>query len=92
MDDIKLCARNERDINSLIHLTRLYSNDIGMSFGPDKCGQMISKRGKVTSTEGIKLPEGNIADVQGSYKYLRVQPVSGSHEEATRRSATVKYL
>ncbi len=28
MDDIKLYARNEQDIDSLIHLTRLYSNVI----------------------------------------------------------------
>ena len=33
MDDIKLYAKNERDIDSLIHLTRIYSEDIGMSFG-----------------------------------------------------------
>ncbi len=44
------------------------------------------------STEGIELPKGNIADVQGSYKYLGVPQVNGNHEEATRRSATVKYL
>ncbi len=66
MDYIKLYARSERDIDSLIHLTRLYSNDIGMLFSLDKCGRMISKRGKVISAKGIKLPEGNIADVQGS--------------------------
>ncbi len=66
MDDIKLYARNERDIDSLIHLTRLYSNNIGMSFGLDICGWIISKGGQVISAEGIELPEGNIADVQDS--------------------------
>ncbi|TWW59899.1 hypothetical protein D4764_06G0014290 [Takifugu flavidus] len=40
MDDIKLYAENERDIDSLIHLTRIYSKDIRMSFGLDKCGRM----------------------------------------------------
>jgi len=56
----------ERDIDLLIHLTRIYSKDIGMSFGPDKCGRMISKRGKVIMAEGVELPEGTIADVQDS--------------------------
>ncbi|KAF7642573.1 hypothetical protein LDENG_00255600, partial [Lucifuga dentata] len=32
MDDIKLYARSERAIDSLIHLTRIYSDDIRMSF------------------------------------------------------------
>lgn len=43
MDDIKLYARSERDINSLIHLTRIYSEDIRMSFRLNKCGQMVAK-------------------------------------------------
>ncbi|XP_030643687.1 von Willebrand factor A domain-containing protein 7-like [Chanos chanos] len=31
---------SERHIDSLIHTTRIYSNDIGMSFGLEKCGRM----------------------------------------------------
>ncbi len=92
MDDIKLYARNERDIDSLIHTTRIYSNDIGMSFGLDKCGRMVSKRGKMIRTEGVELPEGHIADVQDSYKYLGVPQANGNHEEAARKTATAKYL
>ncbi|KAJ8286116.1 hypothetical protein GJAV_G00034730 [Gymnothorax javanicus] len=47
MDDIKLNARNERNINSLIHITWLYSNAIGLSFGMDKCGRMVARSGFV---------------------------------------------
>ena len=92
MDDIKLYARNEREIDSLIHTTRIYSNDIGMSFGLDKCGRMVSKRGKMIRTEGVDLPEGNIGDIQDSYKYLGIPQANGSHEEAARKSTTTKYL
>ncbi|WP_175564860.1 hypothetical protein, partial [Escherichia coli] len=92
MDDIKLYARTERDIDSLIHTTRIYSNDIGMSFGLDKCGQMITKRGRVVRTEGVELPEGSIADVEGSYKYLGIPQANGNQEEAARKAATAKYL
>ncbi|TWW74442.1 Rho GTPase-activating protein 26 GTPase regulator associated with focal adhesion kinase [Takifugu flavidus] len=92
MDDIKRYAKNEHDIDSLIHLTRIYSKDIGMSFGLDKCGRMISRRGKVIATDGVELPEGNITDVQDSYKYLGIPQANGNQEEAARRSATAKYL
>ncbi|XP_067940465.1 uncharacterized protein [Watersipora subatra] len=33
MDDIKLYANKERDIDLLIHFTQVYSKDIGMTFG-----------------------------------------------------------
>ncbi|TWW78234.1 hypothetical protein D4764_11G0003550 [Takifugu flavidus] len=91
MDDIKLYAKNERDIDSLIHLTRIYSKDIWMSFGLDKYERMISRRGKVITTDGVELPEGNIADLQDSYKYLGIPQANGNHEEAARRPATAKY-
>ncbi|TWW67366.1 hypothetical protein D4764_02G0004070 [Takifugu flavidus] len=92
MDDIKLYAKNEHDIDSLIHLTRIYNKDIGMAFRLDKCGRMISRRGKVFATDGVELPERNITDVQHSYKYLGIPQTNGNHEDATRRSATVKNL
>ena len=44
------------------------------------------------TTEGVELPEGNIADVQGSDKYLGIPQTDGNHEDAERRSATAKYL
>lgn len=55
---------------SLIRLTRIYSNNFRMSFVPDKCGQMVSRTGKMIRTEGFELPEGNITDVQNIYKCL----------------------
>ncbi|XP_076583782.1 retrovirus-related Pol polyprotein from type-1 retrotransposable element R2 [Chaetodon auriga] len=56
MDNIKLYAKSECDIDSLTHLTRIYSNDIGMSFGLDKCGWLVCRRGKMIATEGVELP------------------------------------
>lgn len=50
IDDTKLYARSGQDINLLMHTTRIYSN-IGMSFGLEKWCHIITKRGKVVSTE-----------------------------------------
>ncbi|TWW57466.1 Transforming growth factor beta receptor type 3 [Takifugu flavidus] len=52
----------------------------------------VPRRGKVIATDGVELPEGNITDVQDSYKYLGIPQANGNHEEAARRSATAKYL
>lgn len=67
MDEIKLYARSQQEINSLIHTTRLW-----MSFWLDKCEQTVSKRGKMIMTKGVDLPEDNIANVQDSYKYIGI--------------------
>ena len=58
MDDIKLYAKNEQDIDSLIHLTQVFSSDIGTTFGLAKCGRLIVNRDKAKSICGISQPEG----------------------------------
>ena len=58
MDYIKLYAQNEQNIDSLIHLSRLFSSDFGMTFGLANCGCLIVNRGQVKSVSGISLPKG----------------------------------
>ena len=45
MDDIKLFAKNEKEVETLIHTVRIYSQDIGMEFGIEKCAMLVMKRG-----------------------------------------------
>ena len=52
---------------------------------------MTAKAGKMITTEEVELLEGNIADVQDSYKYLGIPQANGNHEEASMKSATGKY-
>ena len=35
-DDIKQYAKNEKDLETLIHVVRIYSQNIGMVFGIEK--------------------------------------------------------
>ena len=90
MDDLKLYGRNENEINSLIHIVRVFSSDIGMDFGIKKCGVVVMKRGKLDKSQGIKLPDKRIIqsigdDVDG-YKYLGVLEADDiMHDEMKRR-------
>ena len=81
MDNNKLYAKNEQDIDSLIHLTRVFSYNIGMTFGQAKRECLIVNRGKVKSTSGISLPEGRIDDINKSYKYLGVLQSFGNNDK-----------
>ena len=46
MDDLKLYARNEREMKTLLTRVTNFSNDIKMKFGLEKCCTMSIKRGK----------------------------------------------
>ena len=37
MDDIELFAKNEKELEALIHTVRIYRQDIGMEFGMEEC-------------------------------------------------------
>ena len=56
MDDIKLFAKNEKELENLIQTVRIFSQDIGMEFGIEKCAMLVMKSGKRYMTEGVKLP------------------------------------
>ena len=43
IDDIKLFAKNEKELETLIQTVRIYSQDIGMEFATDKCAVLVMK-------------------------------------------------
>jgi hypothetical protein len=51
MDDIKLYASKKNHILSLLTITENFSNDIGMSFGIDKCKTQSICRGHYENLE-----------------------------------------
>ncbi len=56
MDNIKLIAKNKKELENLIQAVRIYSQDIGMEFGIEKCAMQVKKSGKRLITEGVELP------------------------------------
>lgn len=75
MDDLKLFAKDENGLDSLVQTVRVFSEDIGMQFGIEKCAVLTLKRGKKVFSEGIKLPDETVIKslVEGDgYKYLGV--------------------
>ena len=75
MDDLKLYARNERDLDSLIQSVRVFSRDIGMQFGVKKCAVLIMKRGRQIKSDGVKISGSNVIrslQENDGYKYLGV--------------------
>ena len=44
MDDLKLYTKNEKGLDSLVQIVRIFSEDIGMECGIDKCATLVLKR------------------------------------------------
>ena len=75
MDDIKLFAKNENEVESLIHAVRIYCQDIGIEFGIEKCALQGMKSGKRHMTDGMKLQNQDKIRTLGekeTYKYLGI--------------------
>ena len=75
MGDIKLFVKNEKELETLIQTMRIYSQDIGMEFGIEKCAILIMKSEKRHLTEGIELPNFKKVRTLGekkTYKYFGI--------------------
>ena len=53
MDNLKLYAKSEKRLGSLVQTVSIFSDDISMEFGIDKCATLVLKRGEITESDGI---------------------------------------
>ena len=60
MDDLKLYSRSEKGLDSLVQTVRVFSEDIGMEFGIEKCAMLVMEKGKIVKSVGIELPDGKV--------------------------------
>ena len=75
MDDLKLYGKTAAQLDSLVNSVHLFSKDIGMEFGIDKCAVIQMKRGKLESSDGLQLPDGSkvpALETKDTYKYLGI--------------------
>ena len=75
MVDLKLYANNEKGLESLVQTVWIFSGDIGMEFGIDKCATLVLKRREITKFDGASLPYERfmkgLTEVAG-YKHLGI--------------------
>ena len=75
MDDIKLFAKSKRELENFIHAVRIYSQDIGIEFGIEKCAMLVINSGKRHMTDGMELPNHDrirTLEEKETYKYLGI--------------------
>ena len=56
MNDTKLFAKDEKELDTPIKAVRIYSQDIGLESGREIYAPLVMKSGKRHMTEGMELP------------------------------------
>ena len=88
MVDIKLFAKNQKELETLIHAVRIYSHDIKMEFGKEKCAMLVMKSGKRHPTYRMELPNQDKIRMLGekeNYKYLGISKADTIKQVDTKR-------
>jgi len=94
MDDLKLYGKDREEVEKLVEVVHVFSRDIGMEFGLDKCAVLTMKAGKKVECDGIELPDGKLikeADEKG-YKYLGVLEGAGIKTREMKEIVKKEYL
>ena len=80
MDDLKLYGKNDYELEGLLRTVKTFSDNIGMTYGLDKCAKATSIRGKSKSTSSIVLDiDTKIKELnqEETYKYLGIEEGDG---------------
>ena len=94
MDDSKLYSRSEKGLDSLVQAVCVFSEDIGVKFGIEKCAMLVMEKGKIVKSVSIELPNGKVIKSlqEGeSYKYLGILEADKFLEEKMKLNVSKEY-
>ena len=96
IDDLKLYNQSEKGLDSLLQTVRVFSEDIRMEFGIEKCAMLVMEKGKIVkSVHGIELPDGKVIKSlqEGeSYRYLAILEADKFSEEKMKLNVSKEYI
>ena len=55
MDDLKLIAKSEEELQKQIQTLKTFSDDIHMEYGLEKCAKIAFKRGKLVHSQNLVI-------------------------------------
>ena len=88
-------SRSEKGLHSLVQTVRVFSKDIGMEFGIEKCAMLVMEKGKIVKSVGIELPDGKVIKLllEGeNYKYLGILVADNFLEERMKLNVLKEYI
>jgi hypothetical protein len=94
MDDLKLIAKSEEELQRQIQTVKTFSDDFHMEFGLEKCAKITLKRGKLISSEHLVVD--NKREIQEleqgkTYEYLGIVESEGIQHQQTKDKFKQEY-
>jgi len=94
MDDLKLIAKSEEELQKQIQTVKTFSDDIHLEFGLGKCAKISFKRSKLVHLQNLVINfNREIQELeQGkTYKYLRIEESEGIQHQQIKEILKQEY-
>ena len=85
----------KKELETLIHAVRIYSQDIGIEFGIEICAMSVMKSGKRHMTDGMELPNQYRIRTLGeneTYKYMGILEADTIKQVEMKEKIKNKYV
>ncbi|KAF2878863.1 hypothetical protein ILUMI_27306 [Ignelater luminosus] len=95
MDDLKIFGKNEQELRKEMKVIQIYSTDISMEMGLEKCAKVTFKRGERVKSEGIEVGDSDLIKELGeneTYKYLGMNETRGIDETQVKDKLQREYI
>ena len=95
MDDRKLYARSDKQLETLLRCVLMFSDDVRLSFGLDKCAKLSVSRGKIGLSGSLKLSHDvDICELNTGefYKYLGFFESEGLNCSSSKQQLLKAYM
>ena len=94
LDDLKLYSKNDQEQVGQLKIVKQFSDDIGMTFGLEKCAKASFKRGKLVSTGNIEISDDTAIqklNQEDVYIYLGVDESDGIQHSKMKEKIRKEY-
>ena len=94
MDDLKLIAKSEEEFQKQIQTVEIFSDNIHMAFGLEKCAKVTFKRGRIIQSQNLVLDvmrEIKELEQGKTYKYLGTEDREGIQHQQMREKLQLEY-
>ena len=94
MDDLKLIAKSEEELQKQTQTVKTFSDDIHMEFELQKCAKIAFKRGKLVQSQNLVI--NNNREIQEleqgkTYKYLGIEESEGTQHQQMKGRLKQEY-
>jgi len=94
MDDLKLIAKSEEELQKQIQTVKAFSDDIHMEFGLEKCAKIAFKKGKLVHSQNLVIDINREIQELGQgkkYKYLGILESEGIQRQQMKERLKEEY-